>query len=100
MFDKIVNPIYDKILNTYNQSLSGNKESIICINKILLNISNNYLKLISRNEYLNCLLLIQNLFLTDVPDHSFHRGKTRSSLNPVEYNTFRRILFHEFDNMV
>ncbi len=100
MLDKNINQIYDEILNIYSQSLSIKEESLVRINKVLLNISNNYLKHISRDEYLNCLLLIQNLFLTDVPDHSFHRGKTRYLLNSYEYEAFKRILYQEFDNLL
>jgi len=100
MLDKTNNQYYDKILNLYVHSHLSNKENSIQLNKFIINISNNYMKMISKNEYLNCLILIQNLFLTDIPDHSFHKGKSRYFLNPQEYNVFRKILLQEFDLLV
>jgi hypothetical protein len=101
MFDKYMNQhCYDIILNFYTNSFSNNKENSIQINEFIINFSNNYLKLISRNEYRNCLILIQNLFLTDVPDHSFHRGKSRYLLNPNELIVFKEILFQELDSLL
>jgi hypothetical protein len=85
------------LLNLYADSHSNGVENSIQINKFLVNISSDYLKLISKNEYMNCLILIQNLFLTDIPDHSFHKGKSRYFLNPQEYKVFRNILIREFD---
>lgn len=98
--DKIINHYYDAILNLYAHSHLNNKENSIQINKFIINISKNYLKLISKDEYLNCLILIQNLFLTDIPDHSFYKGKSRSFFSPQEHKAFREILLQEFDILV
>ena len=69
----------------FEYSLSGKKEDSIWINKIIIEISKNYLILVSKKKYLNCLLLIQNLFMTDIPDHFHHKGKHIKLLNPHEH---------------
>ncbi len=89
-----MNDYYNKILDIY--SLTNSKESSISINRFLIEISCNYLKSISKNEYINCLILIQTLFSTENPDHSYHRGKTRNLLETHEYKAFKKIIQQEF----
>lgn len=86
---------YDEILNCFECSLLGKKEDSIWINKIIIEISKNYLKQVSKKNYLNCLLLIQNLFMTDIPDHFHHKGKHIKLLNPHELEVYTKILREE-----
>ena len=86
---------YDEILNCFDNSISGKKEESILINKIIIEISKNYLILVSKKKYLNCLLLIQNLFMTDIPDHFHHKGKLIKLLNSHEYEVYTKILQEE-----
>ncbi len=86
---------YDEILKCFKHSLLGKKEDSIWINKIIIEISKNYLILFSKKKYLNCLLLIQNLFMTDIPDHFHHKGKLIKLLNPHEYEVYTNILREE-----
>ncbi len=86
---------YDEILKCFEHSLYGKKEDSIWMNKIIIEISKNYLKQVSKKNYLNCLLLIQNLFMTDIPDHFHHKGKLIKLLNPHEHEVYTKILQEE-----
>jgi len=97
---KKMNYYYNKLLNLYTRSLSDDKEDFIWINKFLIEISKNYPELISKNEYLNYLILIQNLFLTDIPDHSYHRGELTNLLKSHEYKAYMKILRQELFNTI
>ena len=90
-----MNDYYDQILNCYENSTSKPKNDSIWINKLIVDISKNYLNLVSKKKYLNCLLLIQNLFMTDIPDYYHHKGKHSKSLNPQEYEVYTKILRDE-----
>ncbi|MFX0034831.1 MAG: hypothetical protein ACFE9I_04220 [Candidatus Hermodarchaeota archaeon] len=87
---------YDEILNFYLHSASGIKEDSIWISKILIEISNYYLTRVTENEYLNYLILIQNLFMTNISDSLYHKGKTSKLLNPLEREEYKKILRDEF----
>ena len=89
---------YNEILNYYEYLVVMKKEDPIWINRKIIQISKNYPTLVSKKTYLNCLLLIQNLFMIDLPDHYHHKGKLIELLNPHEYQICKKIIKEEFFN--
>lgn len=89
---------YDEILNYYEYLIVRKKVDPIWINRKIIEISKNYLTLVSKKKYINCLLLIQNLFMIDLPDHYHHKGKLIKLLNPHEYQIYTKIIKEEFSN--
>lgn len=87
---------YDEILEIYNTSSSGNYENQTWIHKLIIEITEKLLKDVSKQEYLNLLILIQNLFMTDIPDYCCFKGKSIKMLNCPEYEGYMTLMMEEF----
>ena len=87
---------YDQILEIYNQFPSGNNENQLMIHKLIIEITEKLLKDVTKQEYLNFLILIQNLFMTDIPDYCHCRGKPIKMLNRPEYDAYSSLMVEEF----
>ncbi|MFX1501887.1 MAG: hypothetical protein ACFFDH_13065 [Promethearchaeota archaeon] len=87
---------YNEILNFFEYSISRKTEDPIWINKKIIEISENCVNQVSKKEYIDYLILIQNLFMTDIPDHYHRKGKLIKFLNPEECKVFKKILKEEF----
>ena len=87
---------YDKILEIYNKFPSGNNENILRIHKLLIEITEKLLIDVSKQEYLNLLILIQILFMTDIPDYSYCKGKPIKMLSHPEFEIYSTLMREEF----
>lgn len=89
---------YNKILEIYNKSPSRTYENQLWIHKLIIEITEKLLKDVSRQEYLNLLIYIQNLFMTDIPDYCYIKGKPIKMLNCPEHEGYIAIMMEEFIN--
>jgi len=87
---------YDQILEIYDKFPSGNNENQLRIHKLLIEITEKPPRDVSKQEYLNLLILIQNLFMTDIPDYCHCRGKPIKMLNRLEYDAYSSLMVEEF----
>ena len=87
---------YDQILEIYNKFPSGNNENQLRIHKLIIEITEKLQKDVSKQEYLNLLILIQNLFMTDIPDYCYCKGKPIKMLNRPEYEAYTTLMEEEF----
>jgi len=87
---------YDIILDIYNKFSTGNHENQLLIPKLIVEITEKLFKDISKQEYLNLLILIQNLFMTDIPDYCYSKGKLITILNYNEYESYMTLMKEEF----
>jgi len=87
---------YDEILDIYDKYSSGNQENQLLIHKLIIEITEKLFKDVSKQEYLNLLILIQNLFMTDIPDYCYSKGKPITILNYNEYESYMTLMKEEF----
>ena len=97
--NNVLNPkinYYDEILDIYDKYSSGNHENHLLIHKLIIEITEKLFKDISKQEYLNLLILIQNLFMTEIPDYCYSKGKPITILNYNEYESYMTLMKDEF----
>lgn len=67
--------IYDEILKLFDEQELKREINLISILKILIRISRYNFEAISKDDYLNYLILILNLLMVNIPDYCHNKGK-------------------------